>query len=180
MSPEYPWYELADEGGLQQGDFLFRCPVVQPVHGVSNDHSQETEYDLRVKIVEYDVIVINQSCDLVNKKQKLVLVCPHWSLGELEITDPSLQDKNRKENIRRGYEPGLCMLGTFCPADREQGRRIVNFRHVFALPIEFATSHAAQQVPRLRLLTPYREYLAQAFARFFMRVGLPLDIPSFT
>ena len=25
---------------------------------------------------------------------------------------------------------------------------------------------------------PYREHLAQAFARFFMRVGLPIDIPE--
>jgi hypothetical protein len=33
---------------------------------------------------------------------------------------------------------------------------------------------------RLRLLPPYREHLSQSFARFFMRVGLPVDIPSFT
>jgi hypothetical protein len=32
---------------------------------------------------------------------------------------------------------------------------------------------------RLRLLPPYREHLSQAFARFFMRVGLPVDIPPF-
>ena len=36
---------------------------------------------------------------------------------------------------------------------------------------------AASQGPRLRLNPPYREHLAQAFARFFMRVGLPVDIP---
>jgi hypothetical protein len=30
---------------------------------------------------------------------------------------------------------------------------------------------------RLRLLPPYREHLSQAFARYFMRVGLPQDIP---
>ena len=29
------------------------------------------------------------------------------------------------------------------------------------------------------LLPPYREHLSQAFARFFMRVGLPLDIAPF-
>ena len=27
--------------------------------------------------------------------------------------------------------------------------------------------------------SPYREHLAQAFARYFMRVGLPVDIPAF-
>ena len=29
---------------------------------------------------------------------------------------------------------------------------------------------------RIRVLPPYREHLSQAFARFFMRVGLPQDI----
>jgi len=29
---------------------------------------------------------------------------------------------------------------------------------------------------RFRLLPPYREHLSQAFARFFMRVGLPIPI----
>ena len=32
------------------------------------------------------------------------------------------------------------------------------------------------QAHRLRLLPPYREHLSQAFARYFMRVGLPVDI----
>lgn len=29
---------------------------------------------------------------------------------------------------------------------------------------------------RLRLCPPYREHLSQAFARYFMRVGLPINI----
>jgi hypothetical protein len=33
--------------------------------------------------------------------------------------------------------------------------------------------------PRLRLRSPYREHLAQAFARYFMRVGLPHDARAF-
>ena len=32
---------------------------------------------------------------------------------------------------------------------------------------------------KVRILPPYREHLAQAFARFFMRVGLPVDVPPF-
>jgi hypothetical protein len=38
---------------------------------------------------------------------------------------------------------------------------------------------AHQMGDRLRLLPPYREHLSQAFARLFMRVGLPADIPPF-
>ncbi len=35
----------------------------------------------------------------------------------------------------------------------------------------------AKQLGRLRLLPPYREHLSQSFARQFMRVGLPIDLP---
>jgi len=31
----------------------------------------------------------------------------------------------------------------------------------------------------LRMLSPYREHLAQGFARYFMRVGLPHDAKAF-
>jgi hypothetical protein len=57
--------------------------------------------------------------------------------------------------------------------------RVVDFRTVFSLSLHFVKNFAALQSPRLRLLPPYREHLAQAFARFFMRVGLPVDIPPF-
>lgn len=37
----------------------------------------------------------------------------------------------------------------------------------------------ANQEKRLSLMSPYKEHLSQAFARFFMRVGLPIDISEF-
>ncbi|MBI2939092.1 MAG: hypothetical protein HYY04_01535 [Chloroflexi bacterium] len=47
--------------------------------------------------------------------------------------------------------------------------------------IDLALLDKARQagLPRLGLRSPAREHLAQAVARTFMRVGLPLDIPSF-
>ena len=55
---------------------------------------------------------------------------------------------------------------------------VVDFRRVYSLPISFVRTRAAR-APHLRLLPPYREHLSQAFARYFMRVGLPADIPKF-
>lgn len=55
---------------------------------------------------------------------------------------------------------------------------IVSFRQVFSVPMDYLRAHAKKR-PRLRLLPPYREQLAQAFARYFMRVGLPVDISPF-
>jgi hypothetical protein len=53
----------------------------------------------------------------------------------------------------------------------------VDFHEVFTLPRAFLERQLAQRgQPRLRLLPPYREHLSQAFARFFMRVGLPTPV----
>lgn len=51
---------------------------------------------------------------------------------------------------------------------------------MFALPVELVRAFAAGAGDRPRLRPPYREHLSQAFARLFMRVGLPADIPPFT
>ena len=56
---------------------------------------------------------------------------------------------------------------------------VCDFRSLFGIHLTTLKELAAQQSPRLRLLPPYREHLAQAFARFFMRVGLPIDVPPF-
>ena len=56
---------------------------------------------------------------------------------------------------------------------------MVDFRNVYGVPFGFLEELSASRGERLRLLPPYREHLSQAFARFFMRVGLPTDIPSF-
>jgi hypothetical protein len=52
---------------------------------------------------------------------------------------------------------------------------VVDFRRVFSLPFGFLRD--AANLLHLRLLPPYREHLSQSFARYFMRVGLPVDIP---
>ncbi len=56
---------------------------------------------------------------------------------------------------------------------------VVDFRSVYSVPFDFLVGLAERRGERLRLLPPYREHLSQAFARFFMRVGLPVDIPPF-
>ena len=55
--------------------------------------------------------------------------------------------------------------------------RVVDFHDIFTVPRSFLEAVLQErQLPRLRLLPPYREHLSQAFARFFMRVGLPQPV----
>src|SRR4051812_10031136 len=60
---------------------------------------------------------------------------------------------------------------------REMNTRIAFPFSVHTVPRAFLdTLIADRAAKRLRLLPPYREYLSQPFARFFMRVGLPTPI----
>ena len=55
--------------------------------------------------------------------------------------------------------------------------RVVDFRAIYTVPRDFLERLLKERrKPRLRLLPPYREHLSQAFARFFMRVGLPAPL----
>jgi hypothetical protein len=54
----------------------------------------------------------------------------------------------------------------------------VDFKNVYGIHFDFLLDLIRQPSPRIRLLPPYREHLSQAFARYFMRVGLPLDIDT--
>jgi len=168
---DYPWYEVVDGDELLQGDIITSCPLIIPPSILSNE--------LQVEVIEYDVIVMSQSCDLVQKKLELVLVCPIWKLNEFENKNPSYKSPKIKESLRRGYLPGYHLLNK-CKIDGFETRYlVVDFRSVYSVTFDFLVELAQKRNKRLRLLPPYREHLSQAFARFFMRVGLPVDIPPF-
>ena len=53
---------------------------------------------------------------------------------------------------------------------------VVDFHRIYTRPKDFIRDVASATDRRVRVLSPYREHLSQAFARYFMRVGLPVDI----
>ena len=170
----YPWYEIVEGEELLQGDIIESCPIIIPP-SIIGDGSGSIDVD----VIEYDVIIMSQSCDLINKKLELVLVCPVWPLSEFESRNPSYKSPKIKESLRRGYLPGYHLLNK-CEIDGfNKEFLVVDFRSVYSVPFDFLVELARKKGKRLRLLPPYREHLSQAFARFFMRVGLPVDIPPF-
>jgi hypothetical protein len=81
------------------------------------------------------------------------------------------------DRVVAGHVWNLSMLNREDGAGYAAGLRLVDFHEVFSLPRDFLESWLKKEgQPRLRLCPPYREHLSQAFARFFMRVGLPTDI----
>lgn len=83
------------------------------------------------------------------------------------------------DDIRDGFVWSMTILAAGESGDLSTPHLVVDFREIFTLPRTFIESLVSQRTtPRLRLLPPYREHLSQAFARFFMRVGLPVPIDA--
>lgn len=169
MKEQYPWYHIADVNeGLLQGDFVHECPIVVPPPIIS---SKVQEVDIK----NYDVVIMSQSCDLEQGKISLILVCPYYSLAETRFSN----NNKDKEKLRKGSFFGYHLLKKCELEGFETDFLVVDFRNVYSVDFDFLVSLVRSKGRRLRLLPPYREHLSQAFARFFMRVGLPVDIPVF-
>ena len=172
MSSSYTfdWYGRINEENLEQGDFFFPCHVIIPT-------AHPTEEEAPVKVVKYNVIIMSQSCDLENKKLNLVLVCPFWPLGEFKKMNSYFNSERGFTDLKRGNSSGYHLLNKIpFEGDFPDDYIVVDFRSVYGVPFEYLTQLARDTKNRVRLLPPYKEHLSQAFARFFMRVGLPVAI----
>jgi hypothetical protein len=63
--------------------------------------------------------------------------------------------------------------------DNNADALVVDFGQIFSLPPRYLQHRAQQLGNRWRLSSPFLEHFSQAFARYFMRVGLPCSIPPF-
>jgi len=175
MEKKYPWYDVVNgDEDILQGDFIQECPVIIPPSEISD----ETKV-YETHVINYDVVIMSQSCDLVQRKIDLVLVCPIWPLSEFEKKSEFFKSKRGKETLREGNVPGYHLLNKCEIGGFKTDYLIVDFRAIYSVDCDFIFNLAKERGKRLRLLPPYREHLSQAFARFFMRVGLPVDIPPF-
>ncbi|BAZ54202.1 hypothetical protein NIES4103_68870 (plasmid) [Nostoc sp. NIES-4103] len=175
-----PFWVQVNEPTLRQGDYLPGClipvPLFDPTTFGKKDH--ETQ-EVEVEINELDLIVLTQSCDLDNKKVSQVVVCTINSISEFEETNPVFAKKGKWNEVLMGRIEGLHLLASPTDPDNNREAVVVNFREIYSLPYEYIVKHATEIGCRWRLKSPYLEHFSQAFARLFMRVGLPSSIPRF-
>lgn len=188
------WYDLADANApLTQGDLIFDCPVLNWRAGTLSlqEGARESEVlENAIDAISVDVVVMTQACDLEQRKVENVTLCPHVSLNEHQSAWSSEMQKAGQnptqkawrahcDDICKGFIYNYTMLNRCKIGESSIGVRIVYFHEVFTLPRSFLESLLVSRgQPRFRLLAPYKEHLSQAFARFFMRVGLPTPIES--
>jgi len=185
------WYEIASpEISLTQGDMIFDCPLLD-WQGISLGLEGRGESEVlkdAIAGIQADVVVMTQACDLEYEKVENVILCQHvslddhraiWEVNSRRVGQNPTEKtwKRHCNDICEGYNWNLSMLND-CKIDGSRiGIRIVFFNEVFTVPRTFLESLLRQRGhSRFRLLPPYREHLSQAFARFFMRVGLPIPI----
>ncbi len=131
-----------------------------------------------------DAVLLTQSCDLAIRADGQceatdVLLCPLYF--KKDLTDHTVFRKDEAwEEVRKGRRPFFHLLNECRLPGHEQDFAVIDFHALFTLNVPLAREFANRAGDRLRLLPPYREHLSQAFARLFMRVGLPADIPSFS
>ncbi|MCC7429717.1 hypothetical protein IT568_02620 [bacterium] len=180
MIENYPWYKTLDQSdySLNQGDFIDSLPILKPLLDI--DINQERNTD----VSEFNVVILTQSCDLANDKIEFVLVAPYYPMENFiseqhDTLKSNKEIKSFKEKVRLGFLPGYHLLNKCELENYSKDFSIVDFRNVYGVHIGFLREYTKKLGKRLRLLPPYREHLSQSFAKFFMRVGLPTDIPSF-
>ncbi len=79
------------------------------------------------------------------------------------------------DNLKKGAYPNLHLLNKDDVVGLED-YQVVDFHNIYGIDINWLLTHIESVKKRIRLLPPYREHLSQSFARYFMRVGLPIDI----
>lgn len=185
------WYEIiGPDISLTQGDMIFDCPLLAWQDNTLKLEKADEAEVLRSAVngIQADVVVMTQACDLENEKVENVILCQHISLNDHHVVwennmqrtgqNPTKKAWNSHCNdICDGFMWNLTMLNECQINGLSIGIRIVFFNEVFTVPRPFLESLLKQRgQSRFRLLPPYREHLSQAFARFFMRVGLPIPI----
>ncbi len=156
-----------------QGDLIPNCPIVKPPSNI------ETKNQL-LKVSFINSIILTQSCDLENGKVEIVLVSHYFTLQEFMDSLPIEQTRGKgRDNIIRNLKQGNLPAYHLLNKDEKCGLSdclVVDFRNVYGIHFDYLKKFSAKLDNRVRLLPPYREHLSQAFARYFMRVGLPMSI----
>lgn len=159
------WYEEVS-GKLEQGDVLFDFPLPTITFN--------SERGLGLARAKCDVIVVTQTCDIPKPAQTELLLAVVFEYSEICKSS----DVFKSSAFRESLSKGLAISEFGLPPKPDGGNEflVVSFRKLQVVPKDYVESERGSG--GARLTSPYKEYFAQAYARFTMRVGLPLPLPK--
>lgn len=173
------WYQIINnEVSLEQGDIIENCKILLPQETHYLALLDDNDTSIQMDYIETNSIILSQSCDLENEKIDFVILCPICTLKDLIAQNPFFNSSNAREQLRQGNQPSYHLLNKLqLDNNSEEDFYCVSFHHIFSVPKNYLKAIVKDKA-RYRLLSPYKEHLAQSFARYFMRVGLPSNISS--
>jgi len=179
---DYEWYgDIPANSPVEQGDIVENCNIIIPneqhYQAIWERGENEEPLDISVEILEIDGIVLSQSCDIENAKIDSIIFCPIWSLKKFIEKGGRFASSQAREDLRQGKYPEYHLLQKFKGVNLPEDFYFVDFHRIYSVPKKIVEA-VLKEKSRKRLLPPYREHLSQSFARYFMRVGLPVDIPQ--
>ena len=178
----YPWYIIvAGRDSLEQGDLLDDYPIAALPYEIAEVTFSRDQRDIETKIDidSFNVIIMTQSCDFQKlKDDDEVILCYRMSYPEVLKVKKEFATQDGWSKLRKGHFIGLHLLNACTVKGYSFRHQIVDLQRVFTSPLKIVKRMAEKCTKRVRLCPPYREHLAQSFARQFMRVGLPLDLPD--
>lgn len=203
------WYDVNfAEDGLSQGELIFACILLEPVipdqisenaleidadlitgNFIILSQSCDLEQDNIDAVVLAPVYSVGQFVGADPNLHHKAIQCAHSKKINIPADESLPADlfmrlaqeckslRSEIDTIRRGDKPAYHLLNEEPTADLPFS--IVDFHRIYSAPKKYLLELIKRQGPRIRLKPPYREHLSQAFARYFMRVGLPSDIRQF-
>ncbi len=162
------WYEVGQFADIQQGDIFFDVPIPILPQGLYSQVSGGQSVTEETRFDQFDVVVLTQTCDLARcDPESQVILCAMQDATTL------YSKKDQRENVSKGRMPALHFLDKCVATDLSFAQKIVSFQTIHTVPRAYLDERCVGTNIRARLRSPYREHLSQAFARYFMRVGLP-------
>ena len=162
------WYE-STTSDLEQGDIFVDFPVV----GLDWDGASGSLKAVRARVC---AVVLTQTCDIAKSAQTSLLLAQAIPYEDLiKLPNMSHFTGKGKKFLLEGTAISELLLAP-CPG-RFDAHLVVLFRNLYVLPKQYVLAHRDEK--SARLCSPYKEHLAQAYARYMMRVGLPVAIPDF-
>lgn len=166
------WYESVEAGEIpQQGELIRNIPLLD----FTADYLTPTEGGVvDINVVEYNVVLITHSCDIAQNNVELLQVCSYYQLSEFIESKAEFNTRSKLSQLLDGKFGRylVCEQGEDYPTEP----LVVDLSQVFTVRRTYVEQYIAIHGSRLRLKPPYREFLSQAFARFFMRVALPRTV----
>jgi hypothetical protein len=151
---------------ISQGDIIDGCPLFrQLATGEAVDLEERPAGWLS------RVIILTQACDLAQAKTSKVLVAVVHDAAEL-VQKEVLKASVVRDQVRRGLVYGWYFLPA-ASAPLKVSESIVDLRDIHTVSRRVLEQLVLQGDRVARLVTPYREHMAQHFTVTYARIGLP-------